>query len=111
MAWVLPRAGTESMPPPWRGKGSQVTGVDMELCSGRAVVNADESTGGAGGTVSRRHYNPPATRTKLVRGASSRINSTVSACTPPEGGLEPREMHLGGLLAWRAVLLDRLSTR
>ena len=54
MACAEPADDTESMPPPWRGKGSQVTGLDMELHSGRAVADVDEST------VSRwRHCESP----------------------------------------------------
>ena len=48
------------------GLDVHVTGVDMEPRNGRAVVNADESTGGAGGTVSRRHYNPCCTIARLL---------------------------------------------
>ena len=45
LAWVLPRDDIESVPPPWPGKDPQVTGVDMESCSGHVIAVVDANAG------------------------------------------------------------------
>ena len=97
------------MPPSWRGKGSQVTGVDLESCSKRVIAATAAHAGGGSDTVSSRHYNPRATRTNQVRCTFSRTNGTASACSPSEGDLVPRGMHLGGLAPWLNAPADRIQ--
>ena len=95
MACTRPADDIKSMPPPWPGSGPQQSGVYMESSNATAVGAVDENLGAASSAGSNAHYNQPATRTNRVRGTLSRSNSTTSSYSSPEGGLVPREVHLG----------------